>query len=48
MLHLSPHLIAALGGAAGLGFIALRVLFKMIKLGLLLAAPVLLYLLHGH
>jgi hypothetical protein len=44
--HLAPHLAAPIAVVAALGVFAIRLVFKTLKLGLLVAAPALLYVLH--
>jgi hypothetical protein len=47
--HLGLHIAAPVIALVGVvGFIALRLILKTVKVGLLLAAPTLLYLLHQH
>ena len=46
--HLSLHLATPLALAAVLGVVAPRLIVKTVKVGLLLAAPALIYLLHMH
>jgi hypothetical protein len=46
--HVSLHLATPLALAAMLGVVALRLIVKTVKVGLLLAAPALIYLLHMH
>jgi len=46
--QLSLHSTSAVAVIALLGIAGLRLLFKTAKLGLLLAAPALVYLLHLH
>ena len=48
MSQLSLHSTSAVAVIAVLGIVGLRLVFKTAKLGLLLVAPALLYLLHLH
>jgi hypothetical protein len=48
MSQLSFHSTSVITVIAFLGVVGLRLLFKTAKLGLLLAAPALVYLLHLH